>query len=429
MQRTLASKSLAEGQKGIVFAAFLKLLVPFLVVIPGILAYNLYSGDLRGEAIKKNMENSNLSAFVNYEEYNNQLASEGIDVKKIVRQDGFEKRTENFRKIDNTVVPLSTQFVALHPEIAEKVIRHNLELAYGEKAPDQTKNAKKYAEGQEVVNNEFQHLHADFANPETNRSQRIGLAELIVNWNNDVLKEMNKADEQGLTMNGVAFKLAQGNKLVGYDFDAAFPTLLKNLLRPGFSWFVLAALFGAVVSSLASMLNSASTIFTMDIYFKCRKKAQPKALVRVGKIGVLVCVLIAFFVALQLDNPRFNGIFNFVQQFQGFISPGALCVFLFGFFVPKCPRYFGWLGIVLNVFLYGFLLTYFSEIAFLNRMAICFGIITTVGFIATWIHMARGGKTIALPVNKKVNVESSNRAKLYGWVVVFATLALYYIFW
>ena len=46
VQRTLGSKSLAEGQKGIVFAAFLKLLIPFLVVIPGILAYNLFSGDL-----------------------------------------------------------------------------------------------------------------------------------------------------------------------------------------------------------------------------------------------------------------------------------------------------------------------------------------------------------------------------------------------
>ena len=50
MQRTLGSKSLAEGQKGIVFAAFLKLLIPFLVVIPGILAFNLFSGDLLNAA-------------------------------------------------------------------------------------------------------------------------------------------------------------------------------------------------------------------------------------------------------------------------------------------------------------------------------------------------------------------------------------------
>ena len=54
MQRTLAAKSLSEGQTGIVFAAFLKLLIPFVVIIPGILAYNLYRGDLKQEAANKN---------------------------------------------------------------------------------------------------------------------------------------------------------------------------------------------------------------------------------------------------------------------------------------------------------------------------------------------------------------------------------------
>ena len=54
MQRTLGSKSLAEGQKGIVFAAMLKLVIPFIVVIPGILAFNLFSSDLHQSAANKN---------------------------------------------------------------------------------------------------------------------------------------------------------------------------------------------------------------------------------------------------------------------------------------------------------------------------------------------------------------------------------------
>jgi SSS family solute:Na+ symporter len=53
-QRTLGSKSLAEGQRGVVFAAFLKLLIPFVVVIPGILAYNLFTSDLETAAVVKN---------------------------------------------------------------------------------------------------------------------------------------------------------------------------------------------------------------------------------------------------------------------------------------------------------------------------------------------------------------------------------------
>ena len=69
--------------------------------------------------------------------------------------------------------------------------------------------------------------------------------------------------------------------LVALDYDNAFPTLIRELLPMGngIKGFVLAAIFGAVVSSLASMLNSASTIFTMDIYHKLR---QPREPVRVG---------------------------------------------------------------------------------------------------------------------------------------------------
>ncbi|MCB0296123.1 MAG: hypothetical protein KDG51_12995, partial [Calditrichaeota bacterium] len=78
---------------------------------------------------------------------------------------------------------------------------------------------------------------------------------------------------------GQAFKFS--DKLVGYDYDAAFPTLLKNLLPVGYGilGFVLAAIFGAVVSSLASMLNSASTIATMDIYNKVKSSASQFELV------------------------------------------------------------------------------------------------------------------------------------------------------
>ena len=53
---------------------------------------------------------------------------------------------------------------------------------------------------------------------------------------------------------------------MGYKFDSAFALLLKHLVHPGVRGFVLAALLGAVVSSLAAMLNASSTIFTMDLY-------------------------------------------------------------------------------------------------------------------------------------------------------------------
>ncbi|MFR4416569.1 MAG: sodium:solute symporter family transporter [Akkermansia sp.] len=98
---------------------------------------------------------------------------------------------------------------------------------------------------------------------------------------------------------------------------------------------MLAALFGAVVSSLASMLNSASTIFTMDIYNKGAGTRSPRGLLLLAR-SACWCAVIALCIAPFLDSPAFGGIFNFIQEIQGFLSPGALCVFLFGFFVPKC---------------------------------------------------------------------------------------------
>lgn len=111
--------------------------------------------------------------------------------------------------------------------------------------------------------------------------------------------------------------------LVGFDYDSAFGTLIRKLLPgTGWTWFVLAALFGAVVSSLASMLNSASTIFTMDIYNKLRKNAGPTELVTVGKIGLLVCAVIALTIAPFLDSPAFWRHLQFHSGIPGLPEPG-----------------------------------------------------------------------------------------------------------
>jgi SSS family solute:Na+ symporter len=385
MQRTLASKSLAEGQLGIVFAAFLKLIVPFVVVIPGILAYNLFSSDLRGSAVSKN-------------------------------NDALVELVQAKETSVNKLYPMTDGFVAVEIENAQRVVDHNLGLAY-----PQDSEAK--VAMQQKVQDAFAKVQADAANTETNRSERLKLAGDITAINEDLIATASlNAAQNGKT-------IATATKLVGYDYDAAFPTLLKKLLKPGLSWFVLAALFGAVVSSLASMLNSASTIFTMDIYHKLAPKAPATRLVTVGKIGVIVCVLIALGIAPLLGDPRFGGIFNFVQEFQGFISPGALCVFLFGFFVPRCPRFFGWFGILINVVLYSLFMWLAPEMAFLNRMAWCLGIIVVLGLIFTLINVARGGQAIILPDKGVVNTTASSKAKIFGLAVVLLTIVLYILFW
>ncbi|MCB1122968.1 MAG: hypothetical protein KJT03_15545 [Verrucomicrobiae bacterium] len=247
---------------------------------------------------------------------------------------------------------------------------------------------------------------------------------------NTINEIAGKAVEKGSTVAGT---------MIGYDYDAAFPVLVRNLVKPTplISWFVLAALCGAVISSLASMLNSASTIATIDLYSKFTGEKNSAKLVKVGRIFVVVFVLMAALVAPKLDN--FESIFAYIQEFQGFISPGILAVFIFGFFSHRTPRWFGVVGIVTNVIAYGAFkwfigpwlvsnnLWYSGEIAFLDRMALCFFIVVALGIIITLLKPL--DRPVDLPESKEIELTSSPIAKVCGWGVIALTMVLYAVFW
>ncbi len=236
-------------------------------------------------------------------------------------------------------------------------------------------------------------------------------------------EELGKAAEDKLG------KKVHVEELVALDYDNAFPTLIRELLpvNRAVKGFVLAAIFGAVISSLASMLNSASTIATMDLYAKIHRQASQYTLVTVGRIFVVVFVLIAMGIAPFLGHPRFGGIFNFIQEFQGFISPGILAIFLFGLLVHRAPRIIGVVGLLLNPVLYGLLKWLAPNVSFLDRMAICF--FAVVGVLTVITLLFPMNKPVELPINKQMNMDSSRGAKAFGIVVICLTLALYILFW
>jgi len=115
--------------------------------------------------------------------------------------------------------------------------------------------------------------------------------------------------------------------------DKAYPWLLQ-FLPTGLKGVAFAALAAAIVSSLASMLNSTSTIFTMDIYKQyINKNADDKTTVRVGRLTALIALIIAAVMA-----PLLGGIdqaFQFIQEWTGIVSPGILAVFVLGLFWKK----------------------------------------------------------------------------------------------
>tara|TARA_R100000027_G_scaffold26373_1_gene19129 strand:+ start:16998 stop:19010 length:2013 start_codon:yes stop_codon:yes gene_type:complete len=369
VQRTLGSKSLAEGQKGIVFAAFLKLVIPFVVVIPGILAFNMFSKDLHQGMAEKNVQ-----------------AISAVD--------------------SSSVFVSSGGFTELQPDEAQMALAHNASVA-----------------GVDIDLSEY--------------SEPVKVGNKINELANQI--QASAKAEAGFFDKLFGTYQLNSKNLGDYDYDAAFPVLVRNLIKPIplISWFVLAALCGAVISSLASMLNSASTIATMDLYAKFTKVKDPVKLVKVGRFFVVLFVILAGFVAPKLDN--FSSIFAYIQEFQGFISPGILAVFIFGFFSPRTPRYFGALGIGLNVISYGAFKWvlgpwiasngwwYADQIAFLDRMAICFFIVILAGLLLTLFKPMK--RPVVLPENDEIALESSTGAKIIGIFVVVATIGLYAFFW
>lgn len=221
--------------------------------------------------------------------------------------------------------------------------------------------------------------------------------------------------------------------------DAAFPLMIRNVIPGGLKGFIFAAIGGAVISSLASMLNSASTIFTMDIYKRMiNKDATQNRIVATGRVATFIFLIIGCLIAPILANPALKGIFTYLQEFQGLISPGILAAFVFGLIFKRAPKSAGVSALILNPIIYGLLLIFCGslpafesvqivEIAFLNRMAITFIIIVVVMGIITLVKPLE--KPITMPERKEFDMKSTSTVKLLGTIVIIAVVGLYIIFW
>ncbi|MBN1769395.1 MAG: sodium/solute symporter [Prolixibacteraceae bacterium] len=183
--------------------------------------------------------------------------------------------------------------------------------------------------------------------------------------------------------------------------DEAYPWLLRNFAPTGIRGLAFAALVAAVVSSLASMLNSTSTIFTLDIYRPLiNKKATEKQLVRVGRISAFVALVIAMFAA----KPLLGGLdqaFQYIQEYTGFIYPGVVVVFGMGLLWKRATnRAALWttiitipMGIIMKIAL--------PDLPFIIRMGyVCMILITTaVVLVLTDSHKVKA--EVISDVNKK----------------------------
>lgn len=248
--------------------------------------------------------------------------------------------------------------------------------------------------------------------------------------------------------------------------EIAYPFLIREIMPPLLRGVMLAALAGAVMSTFNSGINSASTLFTVDLYKRfVRPDATAGREIKVGRIATAVIAVVA---CLMAPLPGlFEGVFNYIQEIWGFISPAIVITFVFGLLVTRAPpragkfallagpavyalfRVPGWImsglgyvisdseggvgvmrglstggteqvtGIVASLFR-------FTQITFLHHMSFTLALLALGMAIITLRHPLREGRSLP---DSGLDVTPHPRSFLYGGLILGATAALYVLFW
>ena len=130
----------------------------------------------------------------------------------------------------------------------------------------------------------------------------------------------------------IAFALTIQNPEVFHvsKADRAFPMLVKTLLPVGLKGLVAGGLMAALMSSLASVFNSCSTIFTIDIYKQITSQKTEKELLTTGKIATAIIVLLGIIWIPIMEKIGGGVMYQYLQNVQSYIAPPVTAVFLLG---------------------------------------------------------------------------------------------------
>lgn len=211
------------------------------------------------------------------------------------------------------------------------------------------------------------------------------------------------------------------------EYDNAYPWLMKVFLAPGFLGLVVAALAAAIVSSMASMLNSVATIFTMDIYRPYfNKNATDKQTVNMGRITASVALVVAVLMAPQLENvPQ---VFQYIQEYTGMVSPGILAVFLMGIFWKKTTTKGAIYGVLGSIVIAILLKIPALGLPFLDQMyyTLILTIVIIVGVSLTTNPYDEDPKAIHTTASMFKTGPAFN---IGAYVVLLLTAVLYAVFW
>ena len=208
--------------------------------------------------------------------------------------------------------------------------------------------------------------------------------------------------------------------------DKAYPEVMK-LLPAGFAGLVFAALIAAIVSSLASMMNSISTIFTMDVYSLMGGGEKSEGhLVTVGRTVSLSAIIVAALVARPLLG-NFDQAFQYIQEFTGFFTPGVVAIFLLAIFWKKTTAE-GALGAAIGsaVLSLGFKI-FWPSLPFIDRVGLAFILCVIIGMLISGLQ---GAGTQPGAINyKEVDTSTTTHFNLASLVVALMLTGLYATWW
>ncbi|WP_341228110.1 sodium:solute symporter [uncultured Arcticibacterium sp.] len=133
----------------------------------------------------------------------------------------------------------------------------------------------------------------------------------------------------------IALVLKMRGELEWATPDRAFPALMMHVLPAGLRGLVAAGLMAALMSSLASVFNSCSTLFTIDIYKKLKPEASEQKMVQVGRIATGVVVLLGILWVPIIERLAGGTLYEYLQNVQSYIAPPITAVFLLGIFSSR----------------------------------------------------------------------------------------------
>ena len=200
--------------------------------------------------------------------------------------------------------------------------------------------------------------------------------------------------------------------------DDAYPWLIRNFAPAGIKGISFAALAAAVISSLASMLNSTSTIFTMDIYKQhIKKNATDKQLVKIGRVTALLALILA----LIAVEPLLGGLdqaFQYIQEYSGFIYPGIIVVFGLGLLWKRASSKAAIWTSILTIPMGVLFKVALPDMPFQFRMGYIFIILFVIFVAITFVDNSK--EKTELPAEK-------DRKKMLKWARISLAAAIFFI--